>query len=90
LVIVRDRPVEVALGAPGAAAVGEGLTIFRSEFDRLIIVRNGAIEVAPAVPIVAAVVVADGYVGSIRIDSSKSAMEWPRSPSSWYAPPRRA
>ena len=46
LVIVRDGPVEVAPGTPGAAAVDVGAPIFRIELDRLVIVRDGPVEVA--------------------------------------------
>ena len=46
MVVVCDGAVEVALGFPGHAADGVGVGIFRIEPDRLVEVRDGAVEAA--------------------------------------------
>ena len=65
--IVRDGPVEVALGFPGEAAVVVGFGIFRIEPDRLVEVRDGSVEVALGGPGGAAVGVGVLNFGSSRI-----------------------
>src|SRR5689334_8004777 len=68
LVEVRDRPVEVALGAPGAAAVVVGVREFRTKPDRFGIVRDGAVEVVLGFPNKAAAVI--GF-GILRIEPDR-------------------